>query len=144
MSQVDPLPYKRRLKENERAKVREELKRIWDFNGDYWFPLREIRPDIQSIFVAKDQLTPSDLEFIKATIQEKSPERLYMITEEQLDYEIETSAVDIDCYETILCDKSFDIVLYGSHERTFTFGGSYLIDKVVERLRERRNLINSW
>lgn len=144
LKEIARLPYRRRLKDDERKKVREELKSKWDFNGNYWFPLSEIRPDIKTIFVLKEYLTTSDFEFIRTTIQMKSPDRLYMLTEEQLDYEIETDEADVDCYETILCDKNTDMLLYGSHEGTLTFGGQYLVDKVLERLGDRRDRINKW
>lgn len=143
LQSVEPLPYRRRLKDDEREKIRQVLIDKWKVDG-YWVPLIEASPELTTIFLDKDNLTETDEKQIADFIKEKAEGRLYEITEEQLDYEIDQNEFDIDCYETFYCDKTFKWLIYGSHEGTITFGGQELLDFIQQLFADRRDLINKW
>jgi hypothetical protein len=140
---IKPLPYKRRLKEDERERIRQVLIEKWGVDG-YWVPLIEERPELTTIFFDKENLTEADEKRISDFIKQKIEGRLYEITEEQLGYEIDQSEFDLDCYETFYCDKTCDWLVYGSHEGTIAFGGKELLDFVQQIFADRKELINNW
>lgn len=94
LQSVEPLPYKRRLKDDEREKIRQVLKDKWKVAG-YWVPLIEATPELTTIFLDKENLTKTDENQIADFIKQKAEGRLYEITEEQLDYEIDQSEFDM-------------------------------------------------
>lgn len=140
---VEPLPYKRRLKDDERETIRQRLTDDWGVDG-YWVPLIESSPEVTTIFLDKENLTERDETQIADFIKQKAEGRLFEITEEQLDYEIDQSELDIDCYETFYCDKTFNWLVYGSHEGTLAFGGKELLDFVRQVFADRKEMINNW
>lgn len=140
---IEPLPYKRRLKDDERETIRQVLTDKWRVDG-YWVPLIEVSSELTTLFMNKENLTETDEKQIVNFIKQKAEGRLYEITEEQLDYEIAHSEFDIDCYETFYCDRTFDWLVYGSHEGTIAFGGKELIDFVQQVFADRKEMINNW
>lgn len=140
---VNPLPYKRRLKEEERAEIRHVLSDKWKVVG-YWVPLIEGRSEQSVLYFAKECFTEVDQKQVSNFIQRMAEGRLYEITERQFDYEIDQSEFDLDCYETFFCDKTFDWLVYGSHEGTIAFGGQLLVDFIRQLFVDRQDLINQW
>ncbi|MBI0400423.1 hypothetical protein [Cyclobacterium marinum] len=140
---IEPLPYRRRLKDDEQEKIRQVLTDKWRVDG-YWVPLIESSPEVTTIFLDKENLTEKDETQIANFIKQKAEGRLYEITEEQLDYEIDRSEFDIDCYETFYCDITFNWLVYGSHEGTLAFGGKELLDFVQQVFADRKEMINNW
>ena len=92
----------------------------------------------------KDNLTEDDCKQIFDFITANSSKSLFEITEDRIDYEIELDSFDIDLYETIVTDKSFEWVIYGSHEGTITFGGTFLTDFVKKLFAGRQEKLNKW
>lgn len=144
LNNIEALPYRRRLKESERNELRQKLQIFWDFNGSYWVPLVDIRPDITTIFFLKENLEREDIHAIKNLVEQNSTGRFFEITEDQLDYETEASELTLDCYETIYCDRNLEWVVYGSHEGTVSFGGKWLVAFIESLFNGRQNLINNW
>lgn len=141
---VEPLPYERRLGEDESELVRGKLLEIWNFDGDYWEPLDEKSPK-PTIFLMDDNFTDTDKIEIEKTIKAHlKSDKLFVITEDRIDYEIESELLDVDLYETIICDNTFEWVVYGSHESTIAFGGDFLIDKLNELFVNRKDKLNKW
>jgi hypothetical protein len=56
---VEPLPYRRRLLENEANEIREQLLKHWNFDGGYWEPLTSCSPQ-PFIFFSKENLSNQD------------------------------------------------------------------------------------
>jgi|GEM_PF-882291 len=140
---VEQLPYRRRLTKGESDQVRQVLLEKWNFEGNHWEPLEELSPK-PTIFLMKENITDSDYEQITQSIQQNSDTKLFEITEDVSDAEIEFSLFHPDCYETIYCDKSFDWIVYGSHESTIAFGGVWLLDIIQNLYADRQDKLNRW
>jgi len=140
---IEPLPHRRRLTKEESEQVRQALFERWNFQGNYWEPLEEISPK-PTIFLMKDNIADNDYEQIIAEIQKHADNRLFEITEDASDAEIEFSLFHPDCYETIYCDKSFEWIIYGSHEGTVAFGGTWLLDFIRKLYTDRQERLNKW
>jgi len=143
ISEVAPLPYRHRLTDKEMLSVRKQLLEHWNFDGDYWNPLDERSPK-ETVFLMKDNLTNDDCTKILDYLISNSNKRLYEVTEDRIDYEIEFDSFDIDLYETIVTDKTFEWVIYGSHEETITFGGIALINFIKSLFAGRQDKLNKW
>lgn len=140
---IKPLPFRRRLKEDESDQVRLSLLEKWNFQGNYWEPLEELSPK-PTIFLMKHNITDNDYEQITEAIRKHTDKRLYEIAEGKIDAEIEFSLFELDCYETIYCDKTFNWILYGSHESTLAFGGEWLLSFIRQLYVHRRDKLNKW
>ena len=46
--------------------------------------------------------------------------------------------------ETIFTDKTFEWVVYGSHESTIAFGGIWLVDFIKKLFANRKDKLNRW
>lgn len=143
ISQIKPLPYRHRLTDQEMILFRKQLAVIWNYDGEYWNPLDDKSPK-ETIFIMKEHLTDNDSKQIVNFISANSNKRLFEITEDSIDYEIEHDSLDIDLYETLLTDRTFEWVIYGSHEGTITFGGAFLIEFVKNLFAGRQEKLNKW
>ncbi|PJZ43813.1 hypothetical protein [Leptospira brenneri] len=140
---VEPLPHKRRLSEIESLEIRNLLKENWEFNGGYWYPLSPLKTK-KAYFLNKDNITESDFLKISNFILSNSNHHLYKITEEQLDYEIDASEFEPNCYETMYTDKNTSWLIYGSHEGTLSFAGSKISNFILNLFSDRTDFINKW
>jgi hypothetical protein len=141
---IQPLPYERKLSVEESEMIRNKLLENWNFDGDYWEPLNKKSPK-PTIFLMDDNFIDTDKNEIEKTIKAHlMSDKLFVITEDRIDYEIETTLLDIDLYETIICDSTFEWVVYGSHESTIAFGGDFLIDKLNQLFDSRKEKLNKW
>jgi hypothetical protein len=140
---VEPLPHRRRLKEDESGAVRQELCTQWNFDGQFWDPLENKSP-AETLFLSKDSMTKEDHQSIIDFIVENASSYLMEITEDGKDAEIDPKEFHPDCYETIYCDNSYSWIVYGSHESTVTFAGQALLEFVKKLFRGREYLFNEW
>lgn len=143
ISEIEPLPYRHRLTDEEMLSVRKQLLEIWNYKGSYWNPLDEKSPK-ETVFLMEDNLTEKDISKIIEFIKLNSDKRIFEITEDRLDYEIEVDDFDLNLYETIVTDKSFSWVIYLSHEDTVTFGGTELVGFVKLLFINRQEKLNKW
>lgn len=143
ISQVKPMPYRHRLTDQEMILVRKQLADVWNYDGDYWNPLDD-KCSKETVFVTEDNLTEDDNRKIVEFIVANSSKRLFVVTEDRIDYEIELDSFNLDLYETIVTDKSFSWVIYGSHEDTLTFGGTELVDFIKTLFSDRQEKLNKW
>ncbi|MGB4818852.1 MAG: hypothetical protein WBP33_07025 [Saprospiraceae bacterium] len=143
ISRVEPLPYRHRLTDQEMISVRKQLADLWNYDGDYWNPLDDKSPK-ETVFIMKDNLTKDDSKKIIDFIASNPSKKFFEITEDRIDYEIEIDSFNLDLYETIVTDKSFEWVIYGSHEGTITFGGTFLNDFVKNLFANRQEKLNKW
>lgn len=143
ISQVEPMPYRRRLTDKEMLSVRKQLLDIWNFDGDYWNPLDDKSPK-ETIFLMEDNLTDDDNNKIIDFITSNSNKRIFEITEDRIDYELELDSFDLNLYETIITDKTYSWIIYGSHEDTLTFGGTELVDFIKTLFLDRQEKLNKW
>lgn len=123
--------------------VRKQLADIWNYDGDYWNPLDD-KCSKETVFLMGDNLTEDDNRKIVEFIVANSSKKLFEITEDRIDYEIELDSFNLDLYETIVTDKSFSWVIYGSHEETLTFGGNELVGFIKALFSDRQEKLNKW
>ena len=140
---VEPLPYRRRLTDQESKQVRQTLLENWNFKGGYWVPLEDASPK-PTVFVMKSTIMESDYDQIRAMVKKHTAGALFAITEDHSDSEIEFSLFNPDCYETIYCDRGYDWIIYGSHESTLAFGGNWLLDFIHQLYANRQDQLNKW
>ncbi len=141
---VEPLPFERKFSENESRQIREKLLQFWNYDGGRWEPLEHKSPK-PVIFLMNNNIEMSDKLEIEKTIKDYvGSGRIFVISEDRIDYEKEAGLLDIHLYETIICDDTFEWVVYGSHESTTAFGGNFLIDKVNRIFENRKEKINKW
>ena len=131
------------LTKAESKQVRQALFEIWNFQGNYWVPLEDLSPK-PTIFLMKSNLTESDYLHIIEEIQKYADNKLFEIPEDGSDAEIEFKLFHPDCYETIYCDRSFDWIVYGSHEGSVAFGGVWLLDFIRKLYSDRKDQLNMW
>lgn len=143
LDNVEPLPYRRTLLENEANAVREKLNKHWNFDGGYWEPLTPCSPK-PFVFYDKENLTKVDFKKIKEIVLSYPNSRIYEISETRYDYEIDKSEFEADCYEIIYTDKNFEWIVYGSHEGTIAFGGEWLLSELDRQLSDKFELKNKW
>ncbi|HEY5462997.1 MAG TPA: hypothetical protein VIJ95_07055 [Hanamia sp.] len=140
---VEALPHRRKLKDEEAKQIRKQLLDTWNYDGSYWEPL-ENRSTKPTVFLMKEIVTKEDIEKIIQIVSEKADKNIFEVSEDRNDYEIEIDSFSPDLYETICCDKSFDWVVYGSHESTIAFGGTWLIEKIGDIFSDRKEKLNLW
>jgi hypothetical protein len=143
IAHVEPLPYRHRLTDSEMVLVRKQLADIWNYDGDYWNPLDD-KCSKETVFLMEDDLTEGDNRKIVEFIVTNSNKRLFEITEDRIDYEIEVDSFNLDLHETMVTDKSFSWVIYGSHEDTLTFGGNELVIFIKSLFSDRQEKLNKW
>jgi hypothetical protein len=140
---TEPLPYRRKIKQEEAAYIRQQLFETWNYDGDYWEPLFRKSPK-PTIFLMHNKLTEIDIKEITKCISARASKNIFEISEDQIDYEITVDSFDPELYETISCDNSFEWVIYGSHEGTIAFGGTWLIEVVQQLFADRAEELNKW
>lgn len=140
---VEALPHRRKLKDDEATQIRQRLLDTWNYDGGYWEPLDDKSPK-PTVFVMKEIITQDDIEKIILLVSENADKKIFEIMEDRNDFEIEIDSFSPDLYETICCDKSFDWVVYGSHELTIAFGGTWLTEAIEQIFADRKEKLNLW
>ena len=142
------LPFERRLNNLEAKKLTENLKDLWDFdawrqNNYYWEPLAKTDNKNPLIYFNVNIFNDIDLDLLKKIIQKLSGDKIYKLTEEHLDYEIETNEFDTE-YECAYTNMKNDYLIYLSHEGTITFSGKDLLYEIENNFAEKLSFKNPW
>ncbi|NML39778.1 hypothetical protein HHL17_21445 [Chitinophaga sp. G-6-1-13] len=143
LAQVAPLPYRRRLNEEESSIVRQQLLERWHYDSSHWAPLAGNIPS-NTLFVAQSALTPADRSAVTGYICQHAMPHLFEITADHTDAEITCSELDTNCYATVYCDENYNWLIYGSHESTLTFAGEQLLLFVRQLFTGRERVLNQW
>jgi len=143
LDEVEPLPYKRRLKEVNANEVRQNLKVHWDFDGGYWEPLTECctKP---FCFYPIESLDDVCFQVLRDKLSKLTNDNIFEISEERVDYEIEIIDLDPKSFETIYTDKNNKWIVYISHEGTIAFGGLDLLKQNDNIFADRKEFKNKW
>jgi hypothetical protein len=132
MDTVEPLPYKRRLADQESEEIRAGLKTHWQFDGFYWVPL--MGNCLQPLLIFEDdELTADRLPELKGLISSWSPQRIYEIEEWGNNYELDATEFDPDKTEVLYTSKDYSWVIYTSHEATVALGGKWLLAEMERK-----------
>ena len=145
---IEPLPYRRRLSESEAIGVRQNLKSKWNFDGwsspsYYWEPLVVASPT-PVYFFNTEVLSDKDFESIGKLLWKLTGDTIYEVTEDKIDYEIETSQIDKYTIEAAYTDKLNNWIIYLSHEGTTAFGGDELMKELDILLADKSELKDKW
>ena len=131
---IEPLFFRQVLTTVESEGLWEKLRNRWNLPKGYWFPLSENRPARVEAF--QDHYFEAEFSFesVRNILREKNVEHVFELREHGPEYEMELSVFELfyNGAEGFWCDKTFEWVIYVSHEGSITVGGWPL-----ERIKER-------
>ncbi|HRO75894.1 MAG TPA: hypothetical protein PLP27_07090 [Crocinitomicaceae bacterium] len=147
--EISPISFERRLNEEESKRLEKSLKDTFDFGSwkdenYYWEPLSKTQNRISLVYFEDDLFKSEEIQKIVDIIKSISGDRILLLTDENLNYEVETSSFDIDWIESAYCNFETDWLIYISHEGTITFAGETLITKIENELTEIIKHKNPW
>lgn len=122
----------------EKEIVLKRLSECWEKDGHYWYPLAEYSKD--DVLALSQNYLDEQIGLIVKILIEHNVELLYELWEDSnlLNRTLEPNdqlwfTNDYTTYnEGYWFDENFDWIIYRSHEGMITFGGQWLIDKVME------------
>ncbi|RDI49458.1 hypothetical protein [Flavobacterium glaciei] len=149
LSEVKPISFERRLKVEESKTIENRLKVNFDFGSwkdenFYWEPLCKTQNIINSIHFEDNVFKNQEVQKIVEILKSISGDRIFLLTEENINYEVETSSFDIDWIESAYCDFKTSWLIYVSHEGTITFAGEELVTGIENELTELIKQKNPW
>ncbi|MCC3154017.1 hypothetical protein Q3A66_13355 [Hymenobacter sp. BT770] len=149
LTDVSPLPFERRIRKEESEILTAALKDKFDFGtwkdeNYYWEPLSQTQNKVPLIYFEDELFKSKDVEKVVEIIKSISGDRIYLLTEESINYEIETSTLEFDLIESAYCNFETDWLIYISHEGTITFSGQKLITGIQNKLTEIIKHKNPW
>ena len=136
LAKVQPLPYRRVLKEPERKQLRDGLNAIWGVKG-YWYPLSNCDPDANVVAFHRELWEQRDgTSLLIQTIHERAIERCFLLLEGPVDYEIATSLADpLYRGDEAFITTDLTWLVYSSHESSIAVAG-WLADIYREQWRD--------
>jgi hypothetical protein len=140
---VEPLPFRRLITDEESKQFRKQLKEEWDVGNGYWFPLR--RDPIPQNMVAFhshyfDEM--SGAQVLREELGLRSISRIFQLNEFgplEPDHEIELSILEpmyASGGEPYCISKEFYLVVYAAHESSITISGGWLLDSFKRKWPE--------
>ena len=143
LQDVEPLPYARHLNKTESANVRKRLLEHWKFDGGYWSPSDS--RSLNLLFVATENISTDDGKRIKEIVISLATNRLYRISEFDVNYQIENTlfSLEFNGEEMVYCDDNYNWIVHVSHDGIVTFGGGELVDCIRSLYGSRTELINA-
>ena len=148
---IKPIAFERRLRDEENMRLIKTLKDKFDFdswsnNSDnyYWEPLAQTKNTQPFIYFEDKVFKEKEIDFIVQMIKSISGERVFLLTEGVINYEVETSILDFDWIESAYCDFETNWLIYISHEGTITFCGDKLLKEIEIRLPDLMRFKNPW
>lgn len=149
LSELLPISFERRLNNEESKSLEKLLKDTFDFGSwkdenYYWEPLAETENKFPTIHFEDELFKSTEVYQIVEILKSISGDRIFLLTEENVDYEVETSSFDIDWIESAYCDFKTTWLIYISHEGTITFSGNELTRRIENELTEIIKHKNPW
>jgi hypothetical protein len=124
LSSIEPLPYRRVLRNLESKELREKLRTTWGASG-YWYPLAKCAPDTNVIAFHEElwkQRKGAAL-LVKA-MQERAVDRCFLLREGPTDYELDRALMDpIYSGDESFATSDFEWLVYSSHESSISVAG---------------------
>lgn len=149
LTELLPISFERRLKNEESKSLEKSLKLTFDFGSwkdenYYWEPLTETENKFPTIYFKDELFKSTEVHQIVEILKSISGDRIFLLTEENIDYEVETSSFNIDWIESAYCDFNTNWLIYISHEGTITFSGDELTRRIENELTEIIKHKNPW
>jgi hypothetical protein len=131
LDKVELLSYRRVIQTSEKQQIWAELKKAWDIQDSYWYPLSESSPDNVVAFQDKYLLEEVGAVTLRTLFMKHGITRVWELREYGPEYEMELT--DFSPYyngaEGYWCSQNMDWIIYASHESSITIGG-WLLDEV--------------
>ncbi|MBO9732711.1 MAG: hypothetical protein J7623_28970 [Chitinophaga sp.] len=140
LAQTPPLPYRRRLNEEDKQAVDQQLLERWNYDGNYWDPVDPKCPT-GVIYLHTTHLTANDYAALTHFISAYAAPYVLEITEEGIITAIPSGDFRPEKEECAYCDEDYNWVIYCSHESTITFAGEQLQAFIRELFAGRENLL---
>lgn len=149
LNDVSLIPFERRLTSEESKTLESSLNDKFDFGAwkdenYYWEPLSKTKTKKPFVYFENDLFKTKEIQIIIDILKSISGDRIFLLADEYINYEIETFSFDIDWIESAYCDFETDWLIYISHEGTITFAGEELITKIENELTEITKHKNPW
>lgn len=135
LQNIEPLPYRRTLIDEERKRIWGRLSKTWDIKGTYWFPLGDCsRKDIYA-FLDDYFYDELGIEPLRNILLRKGIDKVWEMGESEAfpEYEIDVAAFSPEYSisgEGYWCSVDMDWIIYVSHENSITVGGEWLLDGI--------------
>ena len=128
LKQIEPLPYRRVLTQEESDRLWGELKSIWSIGdaGHYWYPLTEVGRGL-NVIAFHDELWDArrGRELVRRALKERNIGRCYVLRElGPPDYQVDADTLDpgYDGSESF-ATSDFGWLIYASHDSSITVAG---------------------
>lgn len=147
--EVLPISFERRLTNEEFQILESSLKDKFDFGSwkdenYYWEPLSKTKTQNPYVYFDDDLFKSVEIQKIIDILKSISGDRILLLTDENINYEIETSSFGFDWIECAYCNFETDWIIYISHEGTITFSGHKLLTEIKNKLPEIMTNKNPW
>ena len=141
ISEISPISYERRLTIEESKRLEFFLKERFDFGSwkdenYYWEPLSETKNRNPTFYFKENLFQSEQINKIVDLLKMISGDRIFLITDENLYYEVEVASLNFDWIESAYCDYETNWLIYISHEGTITFAGDELKKEIEKKLPE--------
>lgn len=124
LSSIEPLAYRRVLRDLESEELREKLRTTWGAAG-YWYPLAKCALDTNVIAFHEElwnQRNGTALLF--KAMQERAVERCFLLREGPTDYELDRALMNpIYSGDESFATSDFEWLVYSSHESSISVAG---------------------
>lgn len=149
LTEVLPISFERRLNNEESNRLEKSLKDTFDFGSwkdenYYWEPLSKTENTVQTIYFKDDLFQPEYIQKIVEILKSISGDRIFLLTEENINYEVESVLFDIDWIESAYSDFRTSWLIYISHEGIITFAGKEIVSRIESELTELIKYKNLW
>ena len=149
LTSVTPIPFERRLKNEESIVLTTSLKNKFDFGSwkdenYYWEPLSKTQNTVPLIYFDHNLFKSKEIEIVVDIIKSISQDRIYLLYDENINYEVDASTMHFYWIEYAYCDLNTTWLIYISHEGTITFSGQELLTEIESRLTEVYQNKNSY
>jgi hypothetical protein len=149
LTEVSPIPFERRLTDEESERIETSLKEKFDFGSwkdknYYWEPLSKTLNQIPLVYFEKELFKSAVTQKIVDIIKSISGDRIFLLTDENINYEVDISSLSVYWIESAYCNFEADWLIYISHEGTITFSGEVLLSQIENALPEIMVEKNPW
>jgi hypothetical protein len=139
LGNIEPLPYRRVLRKSESQQIWAALKKAWNIQYDYWYPLSDCSVSNVSAFQDKYFQEEVGPETLQTLLAKHGITRVWELRQYGPEYELELTELYPYEDEGYWCSEEMDWIIYASHESSVTIGGWLLgeVKKVWPNWEER-------
>ncbi len=130
LDKVEPMSYRRVIKRSEKQQIWAELKKVWNIQGSYWFPLSE--QNLPNIIAFQEKYIEEEVGvgMLRSLLMKHGITRVWELREYGPEYEMELADFNpsYNGAEGYWCSQDMKWIIYASHEGSITIGGWLLED----------------